>query len=183
LITHGPQGLFFEVDRDGTTVWEYVNPVAAGQRLVQGMAVPSTNFAQENWVFLAERYGRDYPGLAGRDLVPGARLELDPESTAVTTASSGLAGRFSLAPNYPNPFNPSTQIPYNLSTDGPVLLRIYNAQGQVVRHLVHGHRTAGSHQVYWNSLDDAGRSLASGVYHYELAVAGKLLSRPMLLLR
>ena len=149
MITDGRGGVFFEVDGDGATVWEYVNPVADGRRLLQGMEVPVSNIARQNFTFRVERYGLDYAGRAGRDLTPGETLELQPSPTAVEDISP--TGTFTLDANYPNPFNPSTHIAFELPGAGSARLRIFNSQGQVVRDLSDGQRTRGTHQVQWTA--------------------------------
>lgn len=72
LICSGAQGIIFEVDPEGETVWKYVNPVVVDGPLAQGKPIPFF----ENIVFRAYRYGPDYPGLQGRDLTPGDPIEL-----------------------------------------------------------------------------------------------------------
>jgi hypothetical protein len=78
---------------------------------------------------------------------------------------------FALEQNYPNPFNPQTTIAYQLPQVGPVKLTLYNVAGQVVRRLVDQVQAAGQYQVTWDSRDDQGREVGSGVYLYRL-VAG-----------
>ena len=77
-----------------------------------------------------------------------------------------------LGPNYPNPFNPSTLIPYQLATPSPVRLEVFNVLGQRVATLVDGQQGAGSYVARWDGTDAAGRATASGVYFYRLTVAG-----------
>ena len=74
-----------------------------------------------------------------------------------------------LQPNYPNPFNPETWIPYQLATPGEVTLTIYDMNGAVVRHLELGHQAAGLYQnrnraVHWDGRNQRGESVASGLY-------------------
>jgi len=75
---------------------------------------------------------------------------------------------FSLSPNAPNLFNPTT-IRFGLPEAGPVRLVVYNTTGQVVRTLVDGHRAAGFYAVTWDGRDALGRDVSSGVYLYCLA--------------
>ena len=77
-----------------------------------------------------------------------------------------------LGPNYPNPFNPSTLIPYQLATPSPVRLEVFNVLGQRVATLVDGQQGAGAYVARWDGTDAAGRATASGVYFYRLTVAG-----------
>ena len=83
-------------------------------------------------------------------------------------ADRSLPGHFALGPAYPNPFNPSTTIPFDLPQLGTVRLIVYNALGQAVRNLLHGELAAGTWRVVWNGLDDRGIPVAAGVYIYHL---------------
>ncbi|MFQ5605309.1 MAG: FG-GAP-like repeat-containing protein [bacterium] len=91
-------------------------------------------------------------------------------------------GAFSLAQNFPNPFNPATTIEYELAKPGRVQLAIYNLLGQRVRILVDARQPAGSYRVHWDGRVEGGaKRVASGVYVYELQV-GKFTARKKLLL-
>ncbi|HET9251863.1 MAG TPA: PKD domain-containing protein [Candidatus Eisenbacteria bacterium] len=72
---------------------------------------------------------------------------------------------------YPNPFNPETSIAYTTRISGPVTLKIYSIDGRLVRTLKEGeHSTAGTHEVRWNGIDNAGRHVPSGVYFVRTSV-------------
>ena len=75
--------------------------------------------------------------------------------------------------NFPNPFNPATQIQYTLPQAETVRLIIYNALGQQVRTLVSQRQPAGSYTVTWDTTDETGQKLGSGLYFYQLK-AGEL---------
>jgi len=89
----------------------------------------------------------------------------------------------SLGPNYPNPFNPITQIRFELPQSEKVYLDIYNVHGQRVRRLVKADYPAGPHVVQWDGRDDAGKGVASGVYFYRLSAGAFTQTRKMLLLK
>ncbi len=79
-----------------------------------------------------------------------------------------------LLANYPNPFNPETWIPYQLATATDVQIRIYAANGTLVRILDFGHQPAGIYQqrsraAYWDGKNEMGESVASGIYFYTLS--------------
>ena len=81
-----------------------------------------------------------------------------------------------LLPNYPNPFNPETWIPYELAHAADVTITIYDIKGAVVRQLDLGHQAAGyyttqSKAAYWDGRNERGESVASGVYFYQLWVS------------
>lgn len=84
---------------------------------------------------------------------------------------------------YPNPFNPSTTISYDLPTDALISIVIYDATGQMVRQLVNEQRLAGRYQVQWDAKDNLGRSVGSGVYIAKVEAGSFSASQKMLLLK
>jgi len=89
--------------------------------------------------------------------------------TSVVTFVQGKAAIpsvYQLHPNYPNPFNPSTTIVYDMPVTGLATLRVYNVLGQEIATLVNGVAPAGRNTVVWNGTESGGRSVASGVYLY-----------------
>ncbi len=94
-----------------------------------------------------------------------------PQVTSVTTSGSQTPYSFALMQNYPNPFNPSTTIGYELPALSRVTITIYDMLGQKVRTLVNEVQSAGPQLQVWNSKNDAGRSVASGVYFYRIEAA------------
>jgi len=84
------------------------------------------------------------------------------------------ASRHRLGQARPNPFNPSTSIPYELASSGRVEIDIFDVEGRLVRKLAPGPVAAGTHVTLWNGLDDRGRRLASGSYFYRLSVDGRI---------
>ena len=93
--------------------------------------------------------------------------------------SAGIPDRFTLKQNYPNPFNPVTRIQFSLSEAGACHLTIFNIKGQVVRTLVSGFRQAGRYTVQWDSRDDNGLPVPSGIYFYRLKAGDQVLTRKM----
>ena len=83
---------------------------------------------------------------------------------------SALPEGFALGPNYPNPFNPSTIIPYQLAASSEVRLEVFNLLGQRIATLVDGVRPAGFHTATWHATDAAGRAVGAGVYIYRMTV-------------
>ena len=81
-----------------------------------------------------------------------------------------------LLPNYPNPFNPETWIPYQLEKPSNVTIHIYASDGHLVRSLALGHKSAGVYQsqtkaAYWNGKNQLGEPVSSGIYFYTLTAA------------
>lgn len=93
-----------------------------------------------------------------------------------------------LLPNYPNPFNPETWIPYDLAEAAKVYIHIYNTKGKSIRQLSLGFQTAGtyrtrSHAAYWDGRNSAGESVASGIYFYTLQAGRVRATRRMVILK
>ena len=100
---------------------------------------------------------------------------------SVSVAVDALPADYALEQNFPNPFNPSTVIRFQLPSASGVSLAIYNTAGQLVRTLAGGELAAGSHSVMWDGTDDFGARVASGVYLYTLK-AGSFSSHKKLVL-
>ena len=93
-----------------------------------------------------------------------------------------------LLPNYPNPFNPETWIPYRLAKDAFVTLTIYDGSGQVVRALDVGYQTAAFYEsrskaIYWDGRNEFGEQVASSVYFYHLSAGDYSATRKMVILK
>ena len=101
----------------------------------------------------------------------GPRVFVQPKVT-------GVASSFELSQNFPNPFNPSTQIDFSLPQQSTVQLKVYNTLGQVVATLVNGNLSAGSHSVAFDA-----RNFASGLYIYRLTAGSFTSEKKMLLLK
>ena len=91
-----------------------------------------------------------------------------------------------LLPNYPNPFNPETWIPYQLAKSADVTLHIYSVNGTLVRTLALGHRPAGMYHnknraAYWDGRNENGETVASSVYVYTLTAGNFTATRKMLI--
>jgi len=88
-----------------------------------------------------------------------------------------------LHPSQPNPFNPRTEIRYELPAAGPVKLTVYDVTGRELRVLVDATKDAGVHAASWDGTDSDGKALASGVYFYRLQVADFTQTRRMTLVK
>ncbi len=146
----------------------FVNPDAGDFRLAAGSpAIDAGDPA----------FGTDYPG---------GRIDLGAyESEAVTAISfqQTTPQQFSLLPNYPNPFNPTTIIPFRLPFSMPVELSIFDARGRLIKRLVNGVLTAGEHRFQWDGRDANGQRVASGTYFYQLRTPIGTQTRQFVLLK
>ena len=122
-------------------------------------------------------------------------VQLTPRDATVEKGIAVLEGllailrpvQTALLPNYPNPFNPETWMPYQLAEDAEVTFTIYDARGRQVRQLDLGHRPVGIYQArtraaYWDGRNEIGEPVASGLYFYTLS-AGKFAATRKMFVR
>ena len=103
--------------------------------------------------------------------------------TAVDDGDGSVPGRYTLAVNYPNPFNPATTISFSLPARGFANLSIFDLAGRRVRTLVASETEAGQHSAVWRGRDDSGRRVASGVYYYRLTANDFVATKKMMLVK
>lgn len=124
--------------------------------------------------------------IVGRTSIGGGNYELDARSfvpTAILAGQASTPDAVHLGQAYPNPFNSTVQIPFELSDEASVSLEIVDVLGRRVWHRALPRLAAGSHLVRWDGTDDAGRGAATGVYRVRLLSAGDLQVESILLLR
>jgi hypothetical protein len=115
------------------------------------------------------------------------RIEMVVVDTTITgivdRTSLRLPDSFILHQNHPNPFNPSTNISYQLSKPSHVVLTIYNLLGQEINSLVNEIQAPGAISVIWDGRNEVGERVGSGVYFYQLQVNAEIQIKKMLLLQ
>ena len=117
---------------------------------------------------------KDYPIVVR---VSGAiTTDVQPDDIEIPT-------KYSLNQNFPNPFNPTTQISFDLPKQSQVTISIFNSAGQLVRRLVNSDYEAGSHNIVWNSRDDLGKPVANGLYLYTIRASGFVRTKKMVMLK
>ena len=176
-----------DVNNDGIVNIQDLVVIANGLRNVA--AAPSaqslTAVQVEQWLNLATQEvsrpiqtslsQREFSYERGIQVLERLLQSLIPKSTA-------------LLPNYPNPFNPETWIPYHLATASDVQITIYDKRGSVVRLLNLGHQREGyytsrSRAAYWDGRNEVGESVASGMYFYQLQANNTSTLRKMVILK
>ena len=105
-------------------------------------------------------------------------VSIEEESNA-----SIVAKGYKLHQAYPNPFNPSTTIKYEVGSIGNVKLEIYNLKGELINTLVNDWHHLGSHEIAWNGKNHQGMQVPSGTYIYRLTSAGISFSKNVTLLK
>ncbi len=133
------------------------------------------------------------PGVRCYDLATGAArgslidVGLPPfdilVSHGVPTGAEAGPAYAALGANYPNPFNPSTTIPFTLARSGHVSLRIHDAAGRTIATLVNGKRAQGPGSVTWDGRSDAGRPVPSGIYFARMVTEDGGFTRKLVLVK
>jgi len=121
---------------------------------------------------------------AGNPVSSNANFTINPTgTTGVEEIHAGIPSTYELRQNFPNPFNPSTRISFNFPTRDRITLTVFNLLGQKVATLYDGIMEAGVHAVTWNAKNEAGQSVATGVYLYQIKTNNFLATKKMILLR
>ena len=95
----------------------------------------------------------------------------------------GIPGKFALEQNFPNPFNPATEIAFSLPEPTDVSLIVYDISGKVVRNLLSCRKGAGSHKIIWDGADNSGNEMPSGIYFYKLVAGDNTSVKKMMMVR
>ncbi len=158
--------------------WLAAGPAAAaGPQLEGRVRLPSGEPAAGAQVRLYDLTDlRAAPLAAATDASGRFQLSLQASPTGLA-----VPDHYGLGANYPNPFNPSTVIPYQVPASTHVRLEVFNVLGQHVATLVDAVRPPGYHTVRWDATDAAGRAVAAGVYLYRMEGGGVSLTERMVL--
>ena len=90
---------------------------------------------------------------------------------------------FALHPNYPNPFNPSTNIDFDIVKDGHTKIVVYDIMGRQIKNLIGENMKAGYHTIAWNGKNDSGNNVSAGVYLCTLSTSSFTKTIKLLLLK
>ena len=110
--------------------------------------------------------------------VSGIPLSVKEQEHIQTVLSS-----FALYQNFPNPFNPTTTIQYNIPRSGEVNIAVFDIQGRLVRSLANLTQQAGSHTIVWDSRNDGGDNVSSGTYFCRVDFNNAVLVKKLILLK
>ena len=174
-----------EADVNGDGVVNVFDLVQVAGAIGGGGAAPSASSLDpsiigaadlERWIAGARGLGvGDANFLRGIRFLEGLLAGLTPDETT-------------LLPNYPNPFNPETWIPYRLAREAEVAITIYDTKGTLVRRLALGNQSAGHYAmrekaVYWDGRNEDGEAVASGIYIYQFRAGDYAASRRMVIVK
>jgi hypothetical protein len=113
----------------------------------------------------------------------GNESEIGSPSEVTGVQDSVVPSRTALLNAVPNPFNPSTKLPFEMAAAGHARLKVYDTAGRLVATLVDEHRDAGRHHVIWDGRDNAGRMSSAGVYLYRFEVGEFSEAKRMVLVK
>ena len=130
-----------------------------------------------NWIG-PEDYVSDAPGGLTKGILDWAADVVSIDNEVVNTPD-----KFSLKGNYPNPFNPSTNILFTLGVASDVTVKVFSILGEEIVTLHNGNMIPGTHSLRWNGLTNNGFNVASGVYFYQVDVAGQVKTGKMMLMK
>jgi hypothetical protein len=106
-----------------------------------------------------------------------------PMVSVAQVPDAGLPQTFELTQNFPNPFNPMTNIEFALPEASDVTVEVVNILGQRVAELIDNRLPAGTYRVEWNGKDFAGKPVATGIYFYRIKAGDFIETKKMLLLK
>jgi hypothetical protein len=154
-----------------------------GSELI-GTAAWSDSYLQDAFFTTVNYRGAFDPTLPMDQQWTAGWTNFNPQGWDQDTAADDVASSFRLAGNFPNPFNPKTEIRFSLPETAAVTLTVFDLQGRQVRELGTGAQmVAGSHTLTWDGKSDAGEAVASGVYFYRLSAGEFSQTRKMTLLK
>ena len=174
-----------EADVNGDGVVNVFDLVQVAGAIGGGGAAPSASSLDLSMISAAdvERWLAQAQGLGigDADLQRGIRF-LQQLLAALTPKET------TLLPNYPNPFNPETWIPYHLGQGAEVTITIYDTKGTLVRRLAFGNKAAGYYAergkaAYWDGRNERGEAVASGIYIYQFRAGDYVASRRMVIVK
>ena len=137
--------------------------------------------ATETITFSASGLGTGGSSGYSGDRVYTVQVEIEPESAGILSNDQQIT--FRLNCNYPNPFNGETIISYAIPKDGFVNISIFNVAGQFIVNLVNDYQLHGEKKVFWNTKDETGNDVPSGIYYYVVSNGKYKEARTMTLLK
>jgi hypothetical protein len=182
---------FVTNENDVTMTWDISSlPGHVSLTLTDNATGTAVNLTEESEItFSAEAKG-SFPayGSGGVNIYPQvgeSRFTLTVAYSALTSNDelANLPGSFALHPAYPNPFNPSTNLQYDLPEQAQITLTIYNLMGREITQLVNTTQEAGYRSVQWDATDFFGKPVSAGVYLYQIRAGEFVQTRKMVLLK
>ena len=163
-------------ERVGRTV--HFSENATKQEILEAIDILPKGYLRKNLDYenhQRQKFGDLLVNLAIQKHLPNLSLgDLDALRRKAMRRAYGMEKPFKLGENYPEPFNPSTSIPYSVTGDQSrrVALNVFNLNGQRIRNLVNRVQTPGEYLASWDGKNHTGKIVSSGVYFYQLEMSG-----------
>lgn len=113
----------------------------------------------------------------------GSALSFEIGDAFLGTDDVTIIDEFALANNFPNPFNPSTQINYTVAQPGDVSIVVYDILGQEVATLINGYHTPNMYNVKWFGMNNDGNQVATGIYYYKMVSGSFIETKKMMFVK
>ena len=131
----------------------------------------------------ADRYISITESQSGYTVHSAEPIVLNQSDNEEIIANDNIPLHFNLFENYPNPFNPTTTLEYEIPETGDVHIVVYNTLGVEVNELFSGYQTAGHHMVRWSGEGQSGNQVSNGVYLIRLQMGGYASVKKVMLMR
>lgn len=181
-----PSGLFDARFRGGYGATSGTEATIDIQAAAYPLTISAENlpFFREGGIYIEELIGENV--LARHELQEGRSVTIS--NHLVKTLRLGQTGsevpeQFQVMQNFPNPFNPTTEIRYILPENSSVSVTIFNALGQEIRKLFAGKQEAGIHSVVWDGNNEMGQPASSGIYLFRINTGKHQVTRKMILMK
>ena len=140
-----------------------------GYNVYMGTTQVATNISEMSYAFTGLVNGQSYTVGVSAQYDEGESDVVEVTFTYNGTGTpNGVVAATALKGNYPNPFNPSTEIFFSMKETGKLVIDVYNVKGEKVKTLINGTVQAGDNSIEWNGTDDSNRAVSSGVYFYKM---------------
>ncbi len=164
-----------ELTRDGGTTWE----ILAAKIANSGVYVwPVIAPVSENCLVRVTDIDSEQADASDNNFAI-----VDASASGVNRKNTGVPDKYELQQNFPNPFNPTTRISFNLPKATRVRLDIYNIRGELINRLVDKQQTPGVYEILWDGKNMSGQQMSSGIYFYKLHAGSFQQVRQMTLLK
>ncbi len=171
VIDHGPNNWDLYLSLDGGSTVSEIALNLPKEQLNYSWVVPDNPTNQGTIIVVQDNeVSADYEDMSGD-------FTINTTTTGITDKNI-LAKDFVIYPAYPNPFNNSTVISFNLPEQSPVKINVYNIAGEKVKTLINSEMQSGLHNVSWNADD-----FTSGVYFYTIETKNSIETRKLILLK
>ncbi|MDA3814318.1 MAG: T9SS type A sorting domain-containing protein [Candidatus Cloacimonetes bacterium] len=169
-------------DADGNPIPEAVISVSNIATMADDLGQFSFEILSGDYTFTCEAEGYEVTTIDD-EVITDELTYLDFQLTAITGTNDLPVLITELQSNYPNPFNPVTNISYSVKEAGDVTLEVYNIKGQLVTTLVNEVKETGNYTTIWNGTDNSNKSVSSGVYFYKMKSGNYTATKKMILMK